>query len=416
MDNRHNNIAIALDETCNWLFETKEYQNWINRVNIKDHKGLLWIKGKPGAGKSTLMKEAFRRTEKSMGGTSTTTAGFFFNARGTEQLEKTPLGLFRSVLHQVLQQDLRTLARLAVAYQRKKQFNRTLSWYRDELQNFLMETYTTADSRPSIIFIDALDECDENEVRDLIDFFRTLTTKAYKNGARLNVCLSSRHYPQISIENCPEVVMEDHNQADILRYISTAAANDKAISSLSILIFEKSSGVFLWAVLVVSMLKKLSSGRSVKWLRNKLLELPPQLETLFRSLFVTVETEDAPKSILLIQLILFAGRKFTQKEIHCAICFGRSAYPSIAAWKESDEYLETSEEQHQMIIELSRGLLEITPSEKDMETPSYQFIHESVRDFFLKGNGFALLGLRSKNLLGSGHSSITGMCINFLQL
>src|SRR5579862_559965 len=167
---RQKNIQKALDHTCNWLFSTPQYYDWIKRKNIEGHYGLLWIKGKPGAGKSTLMKEALRRAEVEVAGTSTTTAGFFFNARGTEQLEKTPLGLFRSILHQVLQQDLRTLSYFVPKYLKRKATESHVEWHQEDLQELLFETYTTSESKPALVFVDALDECDENEVRQLVDF------------------------------------------------------------------------------------------------------------------------------------------------------------------------------------------------------------------------------------------------------
>jgi type II secretory ATPase GspE/PulE/Tfp pilus assembly ATPase PilB-like protein len=69
---RQKNIRVALDNTCNWLFSTMEYRDWLDRRNIAEHHGLLWIKGKPGAGKSTLMKEALHRAEAKNLGTGTT--------------------------------------------------------------------------------------------------------------------------------------------------------------------------------------------------------------------------------------------------------------------------------------------------------------------------------------------------------
>jgi hypothetical protein len=294
---RQKNIRVALDNTCNWLFSTSEYHDWINRWNISKHHGLLWVKGKPGAGKSTLMKKAFQRTEAKNSGTGTTTAGFFFNARGTDQLEKTPLGLFRSILHQVLQQDLGALSHFVPMYLRKLKTELQVEWHEEDLQRFLLYTYATPDSKPAFLFIDALDECDENEVRQLVDFFRDLTTKAWSAGAQLNVCLSSRHYPHISIKNCPEVVVERHNEQDILEYIRTEAKFIDTISELQDKIFQKSQGVFLWVVLVVSMLKKSSNSKSLKWMEKKLEEIPPELDTLFRKLFKQIDVEDAPKAV-----------------------------------------------------------------------------------------------------------------------
>jgi protein SERAC1 len=105
MTSRQGNIQTALDDTCEWLYQTPQYIEWIHRKRIVENQGLLWIKGKPGSGKSTLMKNAFQRADTLHRKSQTTVVGFFFNARSTEALEKTPLGLYRSFLHQVIRQD-----------------------------------------------------------------------------------------------------------------------------------------------------------------------------------------------------------------------------------------------------------------------------------------------------------------------
>ena len=60
MELRLQNICSSLDQTCEWLFGRHEYDSWINAESSSEKQaevpGLLWIKGKPGAGKSTLMK------------------------------------------------------------------------------------------------------------------------------------------------------------------------------------------------------------------------------------------------------------------------------------------------------------------------------------------------------------------------
>jgi len=76
-----------------------EYLRWKAPEFRASHHGFLWIKGKPGAGKSTLMKHALRH-EQSLERRDTTIISFFFNARGHE-LEKTTEGMYRSLVHQV---------------------------------------------------------------------------------------------------------------------------------------------------------------------------------------------------------------------------------------------------------------------------------------------------------------------------
>lgn len=338
----------------------------------------------------------------------------------------------------MLQQDLRALSYFIPKYLQRQATERLVEWHEEDLQRFLFQIYASEDSKPAFIFIDALDECDEDEVSQAVHFLRELTTKAWSAGAQLNVCLSSRHYPHISIPKCPEVVVEHHNEQDILEYIRTEAQQIDTISTLQDKIFQKSSGVFLWAVLVVSMLKKSGYGKSLRWMEKKLDETPPELNTLFRKLFTQMNAEDAPKAVCLMQWILFAEERLKMSDLHCVLGFrSEYPYPSIKSWEDSDEFLPPSRHR-EMIINLSRGLVEpvislsqsatselvtsepsasSTPApNENAEDPTFQFIHESVRDFFLKGNGFKLLDPDfDGSITGKGHGSIAWTCVNYLQ-
>ncbi|KAK3318978.1 hypothetical protein B0H66DRAFT_582413 [Apodospora peruviana] len=359
MDNRRGNIQRALDETCGWLYSTTKYDEWITGTNVAENHGLLWIKGKPGSGKSTLMKDAVRRAEEQYAGTQTTTAAFFFNARGTGQLGKTPLGLYRSLLYQVLRQDSLALGHLAPMFRQKSMFQPSVTWHQEELQDFLSRVFATSEYRPAVLLIDAMDECKDDEVRDLVRFFKNLSKKAFEAGADLKICLSSRHYPHISIDGCPEVVDEDHNRPDILRYIVAEAEDNRPIADLKIEIFERSSGVFLWVVLAIAMLRKHGRG-NIEPLR--------------------------------------------QSQIHQALAFGGTRYPSLAEWDDSVDYLETREKIHEMIIDLSKGFLEHAPSSS------------TIREFFLSGDGFRLLHFNPTSIVGSGHSMMAICFANYLEI
>jgi protein SERAC1 len=169
-DAHQHNIQEGLADTCNWLFEELAYCQWYDRRGLEDHHGLLWIKGKPGSGKSTLMKEAYRRAGQRPLVVSPIIAAFFFNARGSH-LEKSPLGLFRSVLHQILQRDPQLLIGMLKEF-REKERTRGESgkweWHLAELQIFFKLAFTSPNGHGTIIFIDALDECDEKRLPDQI--------------------------------------------------------------------------------------------------------------------------------------------------------------------------------------------------------------------------------------------------------
>ena len=63
---------------------------------------LLWVNGNPGAGKSTLLKYIYE-TVKQDRDKKSVFASCFFHGRGA-LIQKSPLDIFRSLLHQLAQQ------------------------------------------------------------------------------------------------------------------------------------------------------------------------------------------------------------------------------------------------------------------------------------------------------------------------
>jgi hypothetical protein len=84
MDARLLNITNALPQTCQWVFKEEKFKMWIARIKIEDHHGFLWIKGKPGSGKSTIMKEALKTVKRKQ--SKDIIISYFFNARAPGHL------------------------------------------------------------------------------------------------------------------------------------------------------------------------------------------------------------------------------------------------------------------------------------------------------------------------------------------
>jgi nucleoside phosphorylase len=97
---RQKTIKLAHKKTRRWLLGREEYLDWLDVTKLEDHHGFLWIKGKPGTGKSTIMNFAHIEAKRKMKGKIV--ISFFFNARGTD-LEKSTIGMYRSLLLQLLQ-------------------------------------------------------------------------------------------------------------------------------------------------------------------------------------------------------------------------------------------------------------------------------------------------------------------------
>ena len=255
METWRRTLEPPAENTCLWLFKHKNYQEWLNGENKDEHGGLLWLKGKPGAGKSTLMKEAFLRASRHQARPDCWVAGFFFNAKGGD-LEHSSLGLFRSLLYQLLSQSHERIQRLVNIYWNQKHFGERGitpepdNYQESDLKALFHSIFATQKASKILIFIDSLDECSSKSVRPLAYYWREITKSAHAAGVNLNVCLSSRHFPTISLTDCPEIVVEAQNRGDIATYITAKLdlgnGSQQAVSpALRERIINKSAGIFL---------------------------------------------------------------------------------------------------------------------------------------------------------------------------
>jgi ankyrin repeat protein/nucleoside phosphorylase len=409
IDARHATIKPAHAKTCKWLLSRSEYRDWLDPTKLSDHHGFLWIKGKPGTGKSTMMKFAFANAKKTM--MDTTVISFFFNARG-EELEKSTLGMYRSLLLQLLDKLphlqsvfdlLGSTASSNIGYYR---------WDIESTKRLFMGAIEKIGQGCLTCFIDALDECEEDHVREMVAFFRDLGELAVSTEFRFHVCFSSRHYPHITIENGIELVLEgqEGHQQDIANYLHSElkAGRSKLVEQIKTEILERSSGIFLWVVLVVPILQKEYDHGRVSALRKRLDEIPNGLDNLFKDI-LTRDGQNIDELILCLQWILYAKRPLKREELYFAILAGVEQ-EALTAWS-PDEI--TKEDMERRILSSSKGLTEMTRSKNQ----AVQFIHESVRDFLLKGSG--LRGLRpdlSANLSGVSHEWLKKCCQNYLMI
>lgn len=98
---------------------------------------------------------------------------FFFNARG-EDLEKSTLGMYRSLLLQLLEAAPELISGLEPARHCSGAWKNGQQWNVESLKYAFCLVVKSFKQHHLICFIDALDECAEDEVRDLVEFFEEL--------------------------------------------------------------------------------------------------------------------------------------------------------------------------------------------------------------------------------------------------
>ena len=367
IDSRQMTIKKAHAKTCKWLLRNSEYLDWLVSNKLYEHHGFLWIKGKPGAGKSTLLKFLLANSRKSM--KDSIIISFFFNARG-DQLEKSTLGTYQSLLLQLLER-IPTLESVFESLDLSTKGNfANYQWSVESLKALLEETIYRLGDTSVICIIDALDECDEREIRDMTSFFERVGDLAVSANIKFRVCFSSRHYPHISLRKGLYLTLEGqegHTQ-DITSYIESELkiGHSKVANQIRIDLQEKASGVFLWVVLVVEILNKEHDSGRIHALRRRLQEIPGDLHELFREV-LTRGSHNQDELILCLQWVLFAKHPLTPEELYYAILSGTDPL-ELSSW---DSRVITISDMKRFILNASKGLTETTAS----KNPKCQFIH-----------------------------------------
>jgi ankyrin repeat protein len=381
MDSRLATIGAAHVDTCDWLFANKAYLRWQDRHLRSSHHGFLWIKGKPGAGKSTLMKHALQHMQRHNQGHHTILS-YFFNARG-HGLEKTTEGMYRSLLHQVFAKSPRRLPTSVPGYSAKW---KSKGWPIPILQDWFRQAVLGFGARRRFIcFIDALDECDEESIRLAISNFEELGELAHSRGIHLSICFASRHYPRISVRYHETINLdvESEHQDDVLTFIRRNLHGERSLRrELEMEISKRCSGVFLWAALVVRIVnEKADRGATRSQLLAELSRVPTGIEELLQNMMLHHDTTLLPT----LQWVLFSVKPLSVDELYMGVMTS-VGHSSVAMNGASD----TSETQMRAyILTSSKGLVEFTTI-TESSSPTAQFIHETVREYLLSG-GLAII-------------------------
>ncbi|KAK6526652.1 hypothetical protein TWF694_005233 [Orbilia ellipsospora] len=406
IDNRKHNISKILHDTCDWLFETTEFQKWQQRDSIGQHNGVLWIKGKPGTGKSTLMKHAFRYCENLF--REYFIPAYFFNARGSG-LERSAEGMLRSLIYQFLDNASDISDRFISLFSNKQRKYRSerWPWSFGELTELLCELVTQT-CQPIFIFVDALDECDEEEVRNVMTYLEDLSITTMASGISLNICLSSRHYPTITMRKHLELVMglqQSHNR-DISIYVKRKIKMNDI--SIELAICRRAEGIFMWVVLVVELINRVYDEGDIIAVRKKLEEIPSGLDEIFLTLLV----KDNPRkqeTVLMFQWVLFARKLLAPEELYYAVVAGTSP-DSLGKWDDSAGMRMVV---WRFITNISKGLLEIRGSSNFY----VQFIHETVRDFLLRNKRLQTLDATLEpDIIGTSHERLANCCLSLFAI
>jgi ankyrin repeat domain-containing protein 50 len=408
-------------------------------------RGLLWVKGKPGTGKSTLMAFLYQALQAVPAHELHINLEFFFHGRGTT-LQKTPIGMFRSLLHQLFTKTDSVRGPIRKAFQEKKVFGepgKGWEWQLKELQDLFFNGVTDVAKIQAItLFVDALDEAGSEVAEELVAYFHSLNDRLISSNGAARICISCRHYPVVALIPGLEIYVENENYKDIstfvheqlnLRFLAWEkdSTSINACRALEDAIVKKASGVFQWASLIVPMVARwFNDGESLEKIHQMLARVPKELGAVYEHILENViEARNRERTLHLMQWICLAERPLSVTELRFALA-SDDAYvqPSQLCCKDAKDFVETDATMEKLITSLSGGLAEV---KHQLHGNNVQFIHQSVNDFLLSnglnflvsvsvnalGQGSTpLMSLSSNEIIGRSQHRLSRSCINYLKL
>ncbi|KAF5672317.1 ankyrin protein 3 [Fusarium heterosporum] len=427
-EHRYSEISYA-DNTCEWLLEYPQYQAWMNRP-----RGLFWVKGCPGTGKSVLMKFAVDMMSRRKSGQLV--VSFFIHGRGVP-LQKTPLGVLRALLNSLLMSFPTYLSELTERFQDRQQRYGSYEqkngwrWTEKELENLLFRLLTKGTKdQPVVIFIDALDECGEEHAKSLMGSLKRLIANAEREGSLVKICFSSRHFPILGHETMPKVYVEEKNDKDIRLLIEDRLKElrpDERRQKIENEILLKAQGGCQWAILITDMvLDEDAIASKTEDLLSMISSIPPDLDELY-NVILNGATEDKHKQMKkLFQWVLFAERPLSAHELREALSTDKDmTYTTVLQLRSHENWSDSVSRFETRVRHISRGLIEFQDRdvyeqyepEGEEWNREAQFIHQSAADFVAQ-RFFTHADIKSKTVSAerSGHFEISRSFLKYLAL
>ncbi|KAF4462855.1 purine and uridine phosphorylase [Fusarium albosuccineum] len=386
---RFGKISDEYQGSCDWLWEHPQYKEW----STSRLSSLLLIEGKPGSGKSTLTKY-FNKSilKRDTAVKSAIIASFFYSYREDQD---------ETFFYHCFQTEYRK--------QRGPQ-----DWNYESLKAVLKSLGDHHLPKPLYLIIDAVDESDDTDRRNVLKLLYELCSKT--GQCTIKAFVASRPIGELKLRRSPNSIrLQDETTSAISLYARSFLNNlemTRIFDEAMHYIMKHAQGVFLWVRLVgEELLTCQERGCSEEETFEYLKSLPTELQDFYRHMLNKMkggkrEIEDAIK---MFQFVLFARRPLTVQELLHALTImddpGKAFNPS-------NGYIEKHLPSERRIMFCGGNFLE-TRAHDGREI--VQVMHQTVREYFLKPEGDVAMS-DFKMCEDDSHLRISVTCIRYLML
>ncbi|KAJ4247115.1 hypothetical protein NW762_013253 [Fusarium torreyae] len=287
----HKSLA-EVDKT--WASFTSWLQSEDNRI--------FWVRGKPGSGKSTLMKFVIesKQTRQLLGtwNPGASIISHFFWKIGSP-FQNTVQGLLCGLLYQMLSNDEDKVDQVLSHFKEVSSKDSHHDWSDRELQAVLL-FILRLQTRSMCIFIDGLDEVSDRD--GYLKLMKVVEELSLCNAVKL--CVSSRPETQLvsRLTGAANLRLEDLTRPDMAAYVRKELSDYRENGQLSKsmdfeltrMLLGKAQGVFLWLSLAIrSVVIGIQNDDADETLIQRLSELPGELEELYTDMWTRLNGKNS---------------------------------------------------------------------------------------------------------------------------
>ncbi len=366
-------VDDRVEDTCLWFLEHEHFRMWLERES-----GPLLVSADPGCGKSVLAKFLIDHELQS----SATVCYFFFK----DQDQNTVRQALCALLHQLFSQkpSLIEHAMKQFAKDGRNLINSTRSLWA-VLENAVQD----ARAGSIILVLDALDECIDLELENLIRRVENQFRNDPPSCGKLRYLLTSRPYEQVVtkfrdlLEAFPYIRIPGEEESEsisrevnrVIQYRTEQLAKEKGLTKatkdhLAKRLLEIPHRTYLWVYLIFDYLETEPFNRTPGGVDSTIATLPKNVNQVYEHIFH--KSKEHPLVRKALSIILAASRPFTVAEMDSAL--------QIDETVENIRDLHFEKEQEfKLRLRSWCGLL------ISIHHGKIYFLHQTVREFLLAG-------------------------------
>ncbi|KAL9601837.1 MAG: hypothetical protein Q9179_002728 [Wetmoreana sp. 5 TL-2023] len=313
-----------VEGTCEWFFNDDRFRKWRDGST----SGLLWVTAGPGCGKSVLSRALIDERRVSTNVTTSTICYFFFKDGDERRMHST--NALSAMLHQLFIQDSFG-GLIKKALPSHKNYGKSLTQNFSELWRILVDCGRSSDTGEVVCILDALDECNDDGQRQLID-----QLKEFYLGSRpskLKFLITSRPYDDLEAsfdkfsgastylrfdgDDKSEEISKEINLVindrvgDIARGFADVD-RDKISERLKLM----ENRTYLWLHLTLDAIKQSGSKRRSD-VESVLAELSEKVSDKYEK--ILGRSKNQAQTEILLRIVLAAARPLTVEEANVAL-------------------------------------------------------------------------------------------------